>query len=188
MRGNNNNNNNNNNLMLTLGLGVVVIGGVMLYVNYNNRVNKLENTLDAITNGINSIAKDVDLTVPDDIVKVAVAQAANKAADKAVNSAVTSIKATVAKNMDERITSTIKDVYGSLEEDMKKKLLEKVNLTSLEKIEDQVSDKVAGQVMKTMLSKVTSIGSGSSKADVAKYLAEQNYSSWQIKDILDAMN
>lgn len=179
---------NNNNLMLTLGLGALAIGGVMMYVDYNNRINGLENTLNAITNSVNSIAKDVDLTVPEDVVRVAVAQAANKAADKAVNSAVTSIKTTVAKNMDERITSTIKDMYGSLEDDMKKKLLEKVNLTSLEKIENQVSDKVAGQVMKTMLSKVTSIGNGSSKADVAKYLAEQNYSSWQIKDILDSMD
>lgn len=179
---------NNNNLMLTLGLGALAIGGVMMYVNYNNRINGLENTLNAITNSVNSIVKDADLTVPEDVVKVAVAQAANKAADKAVNSAVASIKTTVVKNMDERITATIKDVYGSLEDDMKKKLLEKVNLTSLDKIENQVSDKVAGQVMKTMLSKVTSFGNGSaSKAEVAKYLAERNYSSWQIKDILDVM-
>lgn len=181
---------NNNNLMLTLGLGALAIGGVMMYVDYNNRINGLENTLNAITNSVNSIAKDVDLTVPEDVVRVAVAQAADKAADKAVNSAVASIKTTVAKNMDERITSTIKDMYGSLEDDMRKKLLEKVNLTSLEKIENQVSDKVASQVMKTMLSKVTSFGGNgsASKAEVAKYLAEQNYSSWQIKDVLDAMN
>ena len=178
------------NVMMALGLGMVAIGGVVTYVHCNNRINSMEQTLNSITEGISRIAGDVDITVPEDMVKIAVAQAADNAANKAVDSAVSSIKNSVAKSMDERITGTIKEVYSSLEEDMRTKLLEKVNLASLENIENQVSDKVAQQVMKTMLSKVGNFGSSaaSNKAEVAKFLAEKHYATWQIKDVLDSMD
>jgi actin-related protein len=151
------------------------------------RVTKMEETLNNITKSVNDIADDVDLTVPEDIVKTALVMATNKAADKAVNTAVASIKTTVTKNMDERINATIKEVYSNLEGDMEKKLSEKINLTNIEEIKSQVSQKVADQVLKSLLNKVSGFG-GSSKADVIKTMSENGFTSYDISRVLESMD
>ena len=181
------------NVILTgalIGIGVVGIG-LLAYDIMEKRVDKLENTLNAIQNSVKSISGDVDLTVPDDVVRLAVTQAAEKASNRAVDSAIKSIQASVEKTMDGRVTSTINSIYSNIENDLKNTLLEKVNTASIERIENSVSDKVSKQVLKNFIVKNVStptyVSTGNGKAEAIKALAENGFDDWEIRRVLEKM-
>lgn len=161
------------------GVGVAVAGLAL-----NNRIDNMERTLDSITHSISSISGNVDLTVPEDIVKLAMTQAAEKATSKAANSAIASIKDNISKDIERRVNTTINDAYKGLESELKSKLLEQVNMQSLERIENSVSEKVSKQVIKSFVNKMITGNSGSTKTDVIKTMTENGYSAYEISQVL----
>lgn len=183
----------NNNLLLAVVGTVMAAAGVMAYDSLNNRIDKMDDTLDGITRAVGSISDNVDLTVPDNIVQAAVGIATEKAVNTAVKSASESIKANVTKEISKRVTATCEDAYKNVEETVKNKLLEQANETSIAKIETAVTDTVAKEVLKRFISNNSNQNRGynhttSNKADVAKTMIENGYDYWEIGQVLKGVD
>lgn len=183
----------NNNLLLAVVGTVMAAAGVMAYDSLNNRIDKMDNTLDGITRAVGSISDNVDLTVPDNIVQAAVGIATEKAVNTAVKSASESIKANVTKEISKRVTATCEDAYKNVEETVKNKLLEQANETSIAKIETAVTDTVAKEVLKRFINNNSNQNRGynhttSNKADVAKTMIENGYDYWEIGQVLKGVD
>lgn len=183
----------NNNLLLAVVGTVMAAAGVMAYDSLNNRIDKMDDTLDGITRAVGSISDNVDLTVPDNIVQAAVGIATEKAVNTAVKSASESIKANVTKEISKRVTATCEDAYKNVEETVKNKLLEQANETSIAKIETAVTDTVAKEVLKRFINNNSNQNRGynhttSNKADVAKTMIENGYDYWEIGQVLKGVD
>lgn len=184
----------NNNLLLAVVGTVMAAAGVMAYDSLNNRIDKMDNTLDGITRAVGSISDNVDLTVPDNIVQAAIGVATEKAVNSAVKSASESIKANVTKEISKRVTATCEDAYKNVEETVKNKLLEQINNgTSITKIETAVTDTVAKEVLKRFISNNSNQNRGynqttSNKAEVAKTMIENGYDYWEIGQVLKGVD
>lgn len=183
----------NNNLLLAVVGTMMAAAGVMAYDSLNNRIDKMDNTLDGITRAVGSISDNVDLTVPDNIVQAAVGIATEKAVNSAVKSASESIKANVTKEISKRVTATCEDAYKNVEETVKNKLLEQANETSIAKIETAVTDTVAKEVLKRFINNNSNQNRGynhttSNKADVAKTMIENGYDYWEIGQVLKGVD
>lgn len=183
----------NNNLLLAVVGAVMAAAGVMAYDSLNNRIDKMDDTLDGITRAVGSISDNVDLTVPDNIVQAAVGIATEKAVNTAVKSASESIKANVTKEISKRVTATCEDAYKNVEETVKNKLLEQANETSIAKIETAVTDTVAKEVLKRFINNNSNQNRGynhttSNKADVAKTMIENGYDYWEIGQVLKGVD
>lgn len=183
----------NNNLLLAVVGTVMAAAGVMAYDSLNNRIDKMDDTLNGITRAVGSISDNVDLTVPDNIVQAAVGIATEKAVNSAVKSASESIKANVTKEINQRVKATCEDAYKNVEETVKNKLLEQANETSIAKIETAVTDTVAKEVLKRFISNNSNQNRGynhttSNKADVAKTMIENGYDYWEIGQVLKGVD
>lgn len=183
----------NNNLLLAVVGTVMAAAGVMAYDSLNNRIDKMDDTLNGITRAVGSISDNVDLTVPDNIVQAAVGIATERAVNTAVKSASESIKANVTKEINQRVKATCEDAYKNVEETVKNKLLEQANGTSIAKIETAVTDTVAKEVLKRFISNNSNQNRAynyttSNKAEVAKTMIENGYDCWEIGQVLKGVD
>ena len=161
---------------LAVGLGVIGfgLGCAAVCIVEGGRVTGMEKKLNDICKSIDGISDSVDLTIPEELTKVAVSKAAEKAA-----------KASVNKAIDSAIKTAVDDIYKDVAGDVKKKLEDQVNLASIERIEKQVSEKVANTIVKT--SPFFGIGDSTSKESLVKTCVDNGMDAWEIKRILEAV-
>jgi len=141
----------------------------------------LSNKIDKITKAIDDISDDVDLTVPEDIVEIAVKKAAKKACEESAERAT--------KKISDDINKQVKDIldksYRNIEDDLRKELEGKITMATLDDIEKAVVNKVAERMMDRM---PFSFSAKSDVGDVVRVCAESGMAGFEIKNIIDAMN
>ena len=137
----------------------------------------LENKMDRVLGVRDSIANTLDIDIPEAIVKSAV----EKAVDKGATDAATHIFKSMAKSIDNRVNDIVKDSYENIENDVKKALLDKINLQTLDDIKKLAAKEIAKMVPFSTLS-----FSNNSVDEIIKSCTERGMSAWEIERIIKA--
>jgi hypothetical protein len=137
----------------------------------------LDNKLNDVLKGIDRMSNNIDVDIPESIVNAAV----NRAVDKHAEDAATHVLKSVAKSIDERVTEVTKSAYKNVENDIKKKLLDKVNLQTIEEIKTLAAKEIA---KKTSIP-IYTLGA-STKESIIKTCTDSGMSAWEIERILKA--
>lgn len=171
-------------VVIGVGVGLVAYGaGVLTECALNQgRINDMENKLNNICKSVDSLS-NIDLTIPDDLAKVVITKAADKAAAKVADSAVKSTTKDIKESVKTRVSNTLNDMYKDVEEDVKNKLMDQVNIASIERIEKQVADKVADKVFKQTPKLIVG---DTSKNDIIQTCLENGMDAFDIRRVLEA--
>ena len=137
----------------------------------------LENKMDRVLGVRDSIANTLDIDIPEAIVKSAV----EKAVDKGATDAATHIFKSMAKSIDNRVNDIVKDSYSNIEDDVKKALLDKINLQTLDDIKKLAAKEIAKKIPFSTLS-----FSSSGLDGIVKSCTERGMSAWEIERIIKA--
>ena len=114
--------------------GIGLVFGVIGLIGYF-KAKKLNAKLDNVTKAIDDISDDVDLTVPEDVVDVAMKRAADKECSKIAAKASEDISSEIRR----RVNDAVRAKYANIESELKAKLEEKISLTTLDNIEKLVA-------------------------------------------------
>lgn len=167
-----------NKTLLLMSGGALVIGTALYFT--NRRIDMLSGNISNLLSGIDKISDNIDIPVSDTIVQAAVDNAAKKAA----NDAIASLKKSLAKDIDYHVTEAINKAYATVEGDVKTKLLNQVNIQTIENIENKVSEKLVKRILST--SSLKMFTPNDSKESIIKTCAENGMSAWEIERILNA--
>ncbi len=137
----------------------------------------LENKMDKVLGVRDSIADTLDIDIPEAIIKSAV----EKAVDKSATDAATNVFKSMAKSIDDRVNDIVKDSYSNIEGDVKKALLDKINLQTIDDIKKLAAKEIAKMVPFPALS-----FSNNSVDEIIKSCAEKGMSAWEIERIIKA--
>lgn len=137
----------------------------------------LDNKLNDVFKGIDRMSSKIDVDIPESIVNAAV----DRAVEKHAEDAATHVFKSMAKSIDERVTEITKSAYNNVEDDVKKKLLDRVNLQTIEEIKNLAAKEIA---KKTSLP-IYSLGTTTQEA-IIKACTERGMSAWEIERILKA--
>ena len=137
----------------------------------------LENKMDKVLGVRDSIANTLDIDIPEAIVKSAV----EKAVDKSATDAATHIFKSMAKSIDNHVNDIVKDSYENIENDVKKALLDKINLQTLDDIKKLAAKEIAKKVPFSTLT-----FSNSGLDEIVKSCTEKGMSAWEIERIIKA--
>lgn len=168
-----------------IGLGVAgfALGCAVVAVYEADKVKTMDNKLTDIFRGIGYIQNNIDLEVPEEVAKAMVRNAAQNVANEAVIKATDSAVKEIKKDINNQVKTAVKDAYKSVEGDVKHHLESQINMQTIDKIQNAVSEKVAKQIMDRSLF----IGSsGSSKDALIKTCIENGMDAWEIRRILEA--
>lgn len=137
---------------------------------------QLEKKLDNITKSIDDISDDVDLTVPEDIVKVAMTTAANKECEKAAKKACDR----VTEDINQQVRDAVNKAHKDIEADLKKALEEKISLETLENVERLAA--------KDIVRKISPVYSAPSDiASIIRSCTEAGMTSYDISRVIESM-
>ena len=137
----------------------------------------LENKMDKVLGVRDSIANTLDIDIPEAIIKSAV----EKAVDKSATDAATHVFKSMAKSIDNQVHDIVKDSYNNIEDDVKKALLDKINLQTIDDIKKLAAKEIAKKVPFTTLS-----FSNSGLDEIVKSCTERGMSAWEIERIIKA--
>lgn len=172
---------------LAVGLSVAAfaVGCATVAVIEADKVNKIDAKFNYIAKGINYVQENVDLTVPEEVASEMVKKAAQSIANEEVHKVAKAAANDVKADVNKAVKTAIKDEYEKLAPTLKDKLEKEINVQTIERIEQQVSAKVAKQIL-TNYTPAYSITSGS-KADIIKTCVDSGMASWEIENVLKAI-
>lgn len=154
---------------------------VFILADNQERLNKnqmiLDNKLNDVFKGIDRMSSDINIDISESIVEAAV----NRAVEKSAEDAATHVFKSVAKSIDEKVTEVTKSAYKNVEDDVKKKLLDKINLQTIEEIKNIAAKEIA---KKTPIP-VYSLGCNTQES-IVKSCTDRGMSAWEIERILKA--
>jgi hypothetical protein len=162
-------------LGVATGIGFVVCAYAFDQIRSNQVL--LENKMDGVLGVRDSIASTLDVDIPEAIVKSAV----EKAVDKRANDAAAHVIKSIAKSIDMNVTDIVKESYNNIEDDVKKALLDKINLQTLDDIKKLAAKEISKKVPFPSLTL-----SNSGMDDIVKSCAENGMSAWEIERIIKA--
>lgn len=162
-------------LGIATGVGFVVCAYEFDQIRSNQVL--LENKMDGVLGVRDSIANALDVDIPEAVIKSAV----EKAVDKSANDAAAHVLKSMTKSIDNNVTDIIKKSYNNVEDDVKKALLDKINLQTLDDIKKLAAKEIAKKVPFPSLSL-----SNNGLDDIVKSCAESGMSAWEIERIIKA--
>lgn len=162
-------------LGIATGVGFVVCAYAFDRIRSNQAL--LENKMDGVLGVRDSVANALDVDIPEAIVKSAV----EKAVDKSANDAATHVLKSMTKSIDKNVTDIVKESYNNVEGDVKKALLDKINLQTIDDIKKLAAKEIAKKVPFPSLSL-----SNNGLDDIVKSCAENGMSAWEIERIIKA--
>ena len=159
-----------------------VLGGVVVFVGgfAVHKFKKLSKKIEDISNAVDDASEKIDLTVPEDIVKVAMTKAAKRECAKVAS--VEALK--VAKDISKKVDETLSSAYQNVEDDLKKQLEEKISMSTLDNIEKSVANKVSKRILNNPL---FSFGKVNDVCDVIRSCTEAGMTAYDISRILKSM-
>lgn len=145
------------------------------------KVKLMDDKLTGICKAMDEVTHNVDLTVPENIAEIAMRKAAEKASERAISG----VKEVAMKECSSELKKAVNEAYKSVEGDIKEKLESQINLASIERIEKQVSEKVAEKMFRTAPFNTTA---PTSKESIIKTCADNGMSAYEINRILETLN
>jgi hypothetical protein len=130
---------------------------------------------------INQIANGIDINVPEDVVNAAMAKAAANVTAQVANKAVSLVK----DDIDKKINESINKAYDEVKGDLEKHLSDQINLTTIDKIENQVVDKAATMIAKNHKYYGYGLTGNSSAGDIVRTCLENGMDAWDTQRILE---
>ena len=116
-----------------------------------------------------------------------VRDAATKVANTAVENGSRQALKDIESHINSEISKAVSSSYEAIEKGLQDKLEKEINLQTIERIENAVSEKVSKQVLNTL--KVDSAANKAlTKADVIKACVDKGMKSWEISDVVSAFN
>lgn len=166
-----------------LGVGGFALGCAAVALFEADKINRMEDKLTGIFKGVNYIQDNVDLSVPEEVAKTMVRNAAQDVANRAVQNATDEAVKEIKKEINTHVKSVVKDAYKNVEADVKHQLESQITLQTIDKIQNSVSEKVAKQIVDKAL---FFPGTSSSKEDLVKTCVANGMDAWDIRRILEA--
>lgn len=161
--------------LLGLSACVFVLADNQEKLNKNQMI--LDNKLNSVFKGLDGMSNGINVDISESILEAAV----NRAVEKSAKDAATYIFKSVAKSIDEKVTEITKSAYNNVENDVKKALLDKINLQTIEEIKGLAAKEIA---KKTSLP-IYSLGTNTQEA-IIKACADKGMTAWEIERILKA--
>ncbi len=166
-----------------LGIAGIALGCAGMAVYEADKVKSIEAKCTGICKGINYIQENIDLNVPEEVASELMRKAAMDSAHSLVEKATISAKKEITNDIHNQVKATVKEAYKNVESDIKEKLEAQINLQTIDKIQNQVSEKVAKQIVDKSLFSVTK---NSSTEDLVKACVDSGMASWEIERVLRA--
>ena len=164
-----------------IGVAAFAAGCAAVGIYAIDKTNLMNDKLTGISRGLSYIQDNVDLQVPEEVAKSMMRDAAYSVAQNAVNSATESAKKEIKKEISDQVKSVVKDAYKNVEADVRHQLEAQINLQTIEKIQGEVSEKVAKQIVSNAL-----FTKSSTKEDIIKTCVDNGMDAWDIRRILEA--
>ena len=152
--------------------------GILTAANTNKKLNK-------ITEAIGSISKDVDLTVPEDIVTTAMANAAKSVTTKKANEAVEKVTKDFHSTINAKVSDAVDDCYEKMGGTLQKLFTDRLRTGSFEKIENKVALNVTNHLIKNL--PILGGFSNNSKEQLIKACVDNGFDSHDISRIMQSM-
>lgn len=168
---------------VVIGIGSFAAGCALVSIYAISNANSMENKLDSINKGLRYIQDNVDLTVPEETASALVKSAASDIAHNEVIKATEHARNEIRKEISKNVKDIVSDSYKNVEGDIRNKLEEQINMQTIEKIQNAVSEKVAKQIVSNSLFAAKGT---SSKEDIIKTCVENGMDAWEIRRILEA--
>lgn len=165
-----------------LGCGLLGLSAcVFILADNQEKLNKnqmiLDNKLNDIFKGIDGMSSDINVDISESILEAAV----NRAVEKSAEDAATHVFKSVAKSIDEKVTEVTKSAYNNVENDVKKALLDKINLQTI----DDIKALAAKEIAKKTPLPIYSLGTTTQEA-IIKACTDKGMTAWEIERILKA--
>lgn len=152
-----------NNEILYL-IGGALIGGIGINLFIANRTS-------------NNIANNVDVDIPDSIIE----KAATKAVKESVEETEMAIINRCAKSMEAELKSKVKSAYDLCEDDMKEKLLDRIDSYDIDDIKDCVIKEIMDNIERANRERRNDIPS------IIRAGKDAGWSSWEIERIVKTL-
>lgn len=168
--------------VVVMGLGLVGCG-IAIYT-LNQKLNKMDANVSQFVSGVTTLTNSIpEIDIKDEILQGAAYNAAKKAADEGVKK----ISKSITESVNNQVSSAIKTAYSNVEDDVKKKLMDSISVTTIDDIKKTVSNELvkkmfSGSVVRPVFT------SGDSKEAIIKTCVENNMAAWEIERILNSLN
>ena len=146
------------------------------------KYHKVAKELKEFNSAVDTAMEHIDVTVPNELVAVAMDRAADKAASKAAENVTSAATAVIQNSVDK----VIKDQKSSIEKSVTTELERQISLVDIEDIKSKVVSKASASVANDLMCHIPVVSSSSSSdiANIIRACKDANMSGWQIEDVL----
>lgn len=147
------------------------------------KVQSIDDKFTGLARGLSFIKDNIDLNIPEEAANAMINAAANEVAIDIVKKAAEACKKEISTNINQQVKNYIAQAYTGVEKSVTEKLEKEINIQTIERIENRVSEKVAKQI----LSSYTNPWSGTSKADIAKACIDNGMDGFDVARVMQSI-